>query len=401
MTEHWNLLTDVAGIRVGHADDARLASGVTAILVEQPNVASVVIRGGAPGGRDIGLLEPEMTVAGVDAIVLSGGSAFGLDAAGGVMGFLREAGIGLKVGGVVVPIVAQAIVFDLLNGGDKSWAGRPPYWDLGYAAATAATPDRFALGTTGGGFGATTATLKGGLGSASCTTSDGITVGAIAVVNAIGTATVGDRPHFWAAPVEAGAEFGGLGLPAPLTAGRPGPAHQRRRSTLDHHLSRRDRCDPDQGRSQAPRAHGRRRARPRHPPRTCAHGRRYRVRRRHTAAAEPGWPRRPHRDRAGGRRLPRPRHRPRRLRGIRLAVCRSAPLVAGPFRRSDQPPSPMTRWIMAAALSLAVAALLVWQWSRERQIEACVRDGGVWHGATSRCEEPAARPILKRGIERG
>ena len=214
VTAFENLITAVPGVRVGHAQDAGAASGVTAILIAQPNVASCVVRGGAPGGRDTGLLEPDMTVPGVDAIVLSGGSAYGLDAAGGVMGWLREAGIGLAVGPALVPIVAQAICFDLLNGGNKAWGRQPPYWDLGWQAASAASTAPFALGTAGGGYGATTATLKGGIGSASALTSAGIRVGAIVVVNAIGTATVGAGPHFWAAPVEAGAEFGGLGLPA-------------------------------------------------------------------------------------------------------------------------------------------------------------------------------------------
>lgn len=213
MASRQNLVTDVAGVRVGNAHVAALASGVTVILVEQPNVASAVVRGGAPGSRDTALLEPEMTVQGVDAVVLAGGSAFGLDAAGGVMGYLRGEGIGLAVGPAIVPIVTQAIIFDLLNGGDKSWTQRPPYWDLGFEAASRAASGPFELGTIGGGYGATTATLKGGLGSASATTKSGITVGAIAVVNAIGTATVGEQPYFWAAPYETGKEFGGLGMP--------------------------------------------------------------------------------------------------------------------------------------------------------------------------------------------
>jgi L-aminopeptidase/D-esterase-like protein len=217
VSERLNLVTDVAGIRVGNAHDARLASGVTAILVAQPNMASGIVRGGAPGGRDVGLLEPEMTVAGVDAVVLSGGSAYGLDAAGGAMAALRGQGIGFAIGHVVVPIVVQAITFDLLNGGDKDWALRPPYWELGHGAAAAAAGGTFELGTVGGGYGATTATFKGGLGSASAVTSGGYTVGAIAVVNAVGSATVGDWPHFWAAPVERGGEFGGLGYPASPT----------------------------------------------------------------------------------------------------------------------------------------------------------------------------------------
>lgn len=213
MTSTLNLITDVAGLKVGQAHDAQLASGVTAILVERPNVASCVIRGGAPGGRDTALLEPEMTVTGVDAFVLSGGSAYGLDAAGGVMARLRQDGIGIQIRDAIVPIVPQAIVFDLLNGGDKSWRRMPPYWELGFAAADSATNGSFALGTAGGGYGATTATLKGGLGSASAMTADGFTVAAIVIVNAIGSATVGDGAHFWAAPLEIGREFGGRGLP--------------------------------------------------------------------------------------------------------------------------------------------------------------------------------------------
>jgi len=216
MTTPGNVITDVAGIRIGNAEDMRLASGVTAILAAQPNVASGIVRGGAPGTTGVSLLAPEMTVQGVDAVVLSGGSAYGLDAAGGVMAALRDQRIGFSVGAAVVPIVVQAITFDLLNGGDKGWGKRSPYWDLGFAAAEAALLDgsRVQLGTVGGGTGATTATCKGGLGSASAVTSGGFTVGAIVVVNAVGSATVGDGPHFWAAPVERDAEFGGLGFPA-------------------------------------------------------------------------------------------------------------------------------------------------------------------------------------------
>jgi D-aminopeptidase len=212
--ERLNLITDVAGVTVGHAEAAGVASGVTAILLARDNVASGTTRGGAPGARDSALLEPEMTVAGLDAVVLSGGSVFGLDAAGGVLSFLRGEGRGLKFGSATVPVVTQAISFDLNNGGNKNWGRMPPYWELGWQAAQAAGGGAFALGTVGGGFGATTANLKGGLGSASATTRSGFCVGAIVVVNAAGSVTVGDGPHFWAAPYEVGAEFGGLGAPA-------------------------------------------------------------------------------------------------------------------------------------------------------------------------------------------
>lgn len=210
-----NLLTDVAGLSVGHADDARVASGVTAILFDRPAVTSIAILGGAPGVRDTALLEPEMTVEAVDAVLLSGGSAFGLDAAGGAMAALVEAGRGFSVGPARVPIVPQAVLFDLLNGGDKAWGRNSPYGALGHDAVRKAAR-HFALGTAGAGYGATTATLKGGLGSASAVSSEGITVGAIVAVNAVGSATIGDGPHFWAAPYERDAEFGGLGFPATL-----------------------------------------------------------------------------------------------------------------------------------------------------------------------------------------
>lgn len=209
-----NLLTDVPGLRVGHAHDFALASGVTALVFDAPAAASLSISGGAPGVRDTALLEPGMTVDGVDAIVLSGGSAFGLDAMGGAQAALGEAGRGFAVRNVRVPIVPGAILFDLANGGNKHWGRRSPYWDLGYTAAQAAARD-FALGSVGAGLGANTANLKGGLGSASVRTDAGYWVGALAAVNALGQATVGDGPHFWAAPFETGSEFGGLGLPAP------------------------------------------------------------------------------------------------------------------------------------------------------------------------------------------
>jgi L-aminopeptidase/D-esterase-like protein len=212
-----NLITDIEGLRVGHAHDAALASGVTAIVIDVENVASAVTRGGAPGSRDTTLLEPEMTVSGVDAVVLSGGSLFGLDAAGGVVNFLRGQGRGLRIGPTNIPLAVQAITFDLLNGGNKDWGRRPPYWELGWQAAEQARTGAFALGTVGGGCGATTATLKGGVGSASVVTASGFMVAAIVVVNAVGSATIGAGPHFWAAPVEIGEEFGGLGMPAHLS----------------------------------------------------------------------------------------------------------------------------------------------------------------------------------------
>ncbi len=213
-----NLITDVPGVLVGNAHDARAATGVTAIVFEASVPASVATLGGAPGDRAATLLEPEMTRGGVDAVVLSGGSLYGLDAAGGVTAVLCKQGKGAQFGGLTLPVAVQAILFDLTNGGEKDWLGdpverRPPYWDLGRDAALAAGRD-FALGTAGAGYGGTTVNLKGGLGSASLRTRHGFVVGALAAVNAVGSATIGDGPHFWAGAYERDDEFGGKGWPA-------------------------------------------------------------------------------------------------------------------------------------------------------------------------------------------
>lgn len=211
-----NLITDVPGVRVGNAHNAALASGVTAIIFDEPAVAAIDVRGGGPGTRESSLLDLANTVERIDALTLSGGSAFGLESGGGIQAWLAEQGRGFAIREALVPIVPGAVVFDLLNGGDKKWGRFAPYRDLGYAAAAAAG-DTFALGNAGGGFGATTATFKGGLGSASAKTKDGIFVGAIVIVNAIGTATIGEGPWFWAAPFEQNNEFGGRGLPPAFT----------------------------------------------------------------------------------------------------------------------------------------------------------------------------------------
>jgi L-aminopeptidase/D-esterase-like protein len=211
-----NLLTDIAGVRVGHAGNAKLASGVTAVVFDRPAVAAIDVRGGGPGTREGALLDLANTVEAIDAIALSGGSAFGLEAGGGIQAWLAEQGRGFAVRGAVIPIVPGAICFDLLNGGDKNWGRFAPYRELGYAAATAAGTD-FALGSVGAGLGATTANFKGGLGSASAATPAGVRVAALAVVNAVGTVTVGDGPWFWAAPFEIGGEYGGRGLPPSFT----------------------------------------------------------------------------------------------------------------------------------------------------------------------------------------
>jgi L-aminopeptidase/D-esterase-like protein len=190
---------------------------VTVVLCDTPATAAVQVLGGAPGTRETDLLEPHNTVQAVDAVVLAGGSAFGLDAASGVQAGLREAGRGFAVGPHRVPIVPAAILFDLMNGGDKDWGRYPPYRELGYAALADAAAE-FETGSAGAGTGALTATFKGGLGSASSLLENGFAVGALVAVNALGSATVGDTRHFWAAPFEEAEEFGGLGLPSPFPA---------------------------------------------------------------------------------------------------------------------------------------------------------------------------------------
>jgi len=208
-----NLLTDVAGVTVGHAQNDKVGSGTTAILFDRPVVAAMDVRGGGPGVRDAVLLDLVNTVETIDGFALSGGSAHGLEAGGGVQAWLTERGRGFRLRDALVPLVTGAIIFDMLNGGDKKWGRFPPFRELGYAAADTAS-DCFALGSVGAGFGATTAGLKGGLGSASAQTDGGATVAALAVVNAVGSTIVGDGPHFWAAPFEVNNEFGGRRLPA-------------------------------------------------------------------------------------------------------------------------------------------------------------------------------------------
>ncbi|WP_395713738.1 P1 family peptidase [Reyranella sp.] len=225
-----NLITDVDGILVGNAEDQRVRSGVSVVLCEQPSMASVDVRGGAPGTRDTDLLDPSCRVDRIDAICLSGGSAFGLSSADGVMRWLRERGRGVAIADVVVPIVPTAILFDLLNGGDKGWDW-PPYRDLAYVATGNASRD-FRLGNAGAGLGAKAGNLKGGLGSASAVDpASGLQVGALVAVNARGYTTMADMAQFWAWPIEQDAEFGGL-PPPPRGLGLP-VSHDRADLTHD------------------------------------------------------------------------------------------------------------------------------------------------------------------------
>lgn len=210
-----NSICDVNGIRVGHAEDHRLITGTTVILPEKPCVAAVDHRGGGIGARDTVLLNAGSGVPEVHAITLSGGSAYGLDASGGVMQGLREAGIGMTLRDAIVPIVPQAIVFDLLIGEVMGW-DCPPWWELGLAAYKSARRET-ALGNVGAGLGATAGKLKGGLGTASAVTED-YTVGALAVANPVGEVVIPDTNTFWGWMFERDGELGGQVPPT-------GPAH--------------------------------------------------------------------------------------------------------------------------------------------------------------------------------
>lgn len=214
-----NLISDVNGISVGNVSDQKLKSGVTAIICDEPTIASVHVMGGAPGTRDTELLSPENVVDHVDGLILSGGSAFGLDSGAGAMAAMQNAGRGFEIGDVRVPILPSAILFDLLNGGDKDWGQYPPYREMGFAAVEVADTE-FEIGSVGAGTGALAANCKGGLGSASTilTFEDGqkITIGALAAVNPLGSPLVGDGNRFWAAPLELDDEFGGLGVAHPF-----------------------------------------------------------------------------------------------------------------------------------------------------------------------------------------
>ncbi|MEO1304466.1 MAG: P1 family peptidase [Pseudomonadota bacterium] len=212
-----NLITDVTGILVGNAQDETAITGTTVILCDAPSVAAVAVAGGGPGTRETDLLTPDKLVDDINAIVLSGGSAYGLAAADGVV-----AALGAKRQGYTIvdradvpptPIVPGAILFDLANGGNKDWGDAPPYHALGKAALASATNNKFELGRTGAGFGARAGTYRGGLGSASIVTDDEMTVGAIAAVNCFGSVFMPNTESFWAWPYEIDGEFGGARPP--------------------------------------------------------------------------------------------------------------------------------------------------------------------------------------------
>lgn len=212
-----NLITDVPGLKVGNAHDARIDTGVSVVLPDQRAVCAVHVAGGGPGTRETDALKLGTLVDDVDAVVLSGGSVYGLASADGVIAELGARGEGfalMDVPGVPKsPVVPSAILYDLANGGDKAWSHRPPYQDLGRAALDNVST-RFSIGRHGAGHGARAGGLQGGLGSASIVSNDGITVGALVAVNCFGSVRVPNSDAFWAAPFEIDQEFGGISYPA-------------------------------------------------------------------------------------------------------------------------------------------------------------------------------------------
>ena len=209
-----NLITDITGLTVGHSSDESARSGVTALLCGAAWSAGVDVRGGGPGGRETDALSPENLVGRAHAVVLAGGSVFGLAAADGVTAALSAKGIGLQLrpGSPPIPIVPSAVLHDLGNGGDKKWGLAPPYRDLGVRALHAAGSD-FALGSVGAGRGAMAGLIKGGIGSASLDLGAGLMVGALVALNSIGSALMPDGKTYWAWAFELDQEFGGGGAP--------------------------------------------------------------------------------------------------------------------------------------------------------------------------------------------
>ena len=207
-----NRITDVDSIRVGQAEDQKTWTGTSVILFDSSAVAAVDVRGGAPGTRDTDALNPSCLVDRIDAIVLSGGSVFGLGASSAVTDILASRGIGFPIGPARAPIVPSAVLFDLLNGGNKEWGDKSPYWELGRSALNSVSLD-FKLGNAGAGYGAKAGHLKGGLGSTSSVSVDGLQVGAIVAVNSVGSVIMPGQSSFWAWPFEQANEMGGQPLP--------------------------------------------------------------------------------------------------------------------------------------------------------------------------------------------
>lgn len=223
-----NLITDVPGLLVGQATDERVASGVTVIHCNGGWPAAVDVRGGGPGTRETEALAPENLIGRAHAVVLAGGSVFGLAAADGVATALsaRRIGLTLRPGSPAIPIVPAAVLHDLGNAGDKDWGLDPPYRHLGIQALDNASAD-FALGSIGAGRGAMAGLIKGGMGSASIDLGQGLIVGALIALNSIGSALMPDGTTYWAWPFELNGEFGGAKPPAVQRIVDPAPDESR------------------------------------------------------------------------------------------------------------------------------------------------------------------------------
>lgn len=218
-----NDITDVTGITVGQAHDERINTGVTVILPTSPAIAAGDVRGGGPGTRETDLLDPSTLVERADAIVLSGGSSYGLGAADGVAAWLGARGRGFQLiaqpGVPPSPIVPAAILYDLANGGEKNWRDQPPYASLAkQACENAGDTNEIAQGRAGAGFGARAGDGIGGIGSSSFRLENNLTVGALIAVNSFGSPRMPNDQAFWAWPFEIANEFGGR---RPKTDGPP------------------------------------------------------------------------------------------------------------------------------------------------------------------------------------
>jgi L-aminopeptidase/D-esterase-like protein len=213
-----NSLADIAGLQVGNAHDIAAWSGVTVVLPERPVLAAVDVRGGSPFTVNTATLDPSSIVKALHGLVLSGGSAFGLEAAAGLTSWLAVRGRGASIAGASIPTVAGAIIYDLANGGDKAWGEMPPYRELARSAAEQAGPD-FALGNAGAGYGAIAGRIKGGLGTASAVDpTTGATVAALVVVNPVGSVTMPGGTVMWAWHLEQAGELGGQ-IPPTIATG--------------------------------------------------------------------------------------------------------------------------------------------------------------------------------------
>ncbi len=209
-----NLITDVDGLAVGNAVDERARTGVTVVLPQDSAVASVDVRGAAPGTRETDLLDPTCMVERIDGICLSGGSVHGLAAGDAVVGWLHEQGRGFALGSWRLPIVPGAIIFDLGIGGETDWGRCPSYADLARVACDGAGAD-FPLGNVGAGMGACAGRLKGGLGSASAVAGDGLQVAALVVANPVGSVVMPGAGTLWSWALEQQGEMGHQHPPGP------------------------------------------------------------------------------------------------------------------------------------------------------------------------------------------